>query len=72
MVCMGIEVRSWMDYVLGTNRHLFRNMSVWETMHYSDHYTILGCLHSDALREHTKYFRRRTHPPLPSPTTPTR
>ena len=27
------EVRSWMYYILGTDRRLFRNVSVWDPRH---------------------------------------
>ena len=38
----GREVRSQTDYILGTERCLFRNVSVWEPWHNSDHYMVLG------------------------------
>ena len=37
MVRLGREVRSWTDYILGTDNFLFRNMSVWDPRHNSDH-----------------------------------
>ena len=46
------EVRSRKDYILETDRCIFRNMSVLEPRHNLDHYLILGCLRSATLREH--------------------
>ena len=56
IVCMGREVRSWEEYIMGIYRRLLRNMSIRDPMHNSDHYIILGCLHITTLREHTKYL----------------
>ena len=61
-----------MDYILGMDHCLFRNVYVWDPGHNSDNYMILGCLCSSTLREHTKYLRRRTWLPLRSLTTPMR
>ena len=41
-------------------------------MHNSDHYMVLGCLHSASLKEHARYLRGRKRPPLRPPTEPTR
>ena len=40
------EVRSLIDYILGTDHSLFRNVDVWDPRHNSDHYLVLGCLRS--------------------------
>ena len=72
MVHMGREVQSRTNYILGTYRHIFRNVSIRDPSHNSDHYMILGCLYSSTLREHTNYLGRRTCLPLRPPTTPTR
>ena len=72
MVRLGREVRYRMDYILGTDRRLFRNVSVRDPSQNSDYYMISGCLHSATLRKHTKYLGRRTRLPLRPPTTPTR
>ena len=42
MLRKGREVRSWTDYILGTDRRLFRNVSVRDLWHNSDHYMVLG------------------------------
>ena len=68
----GREVRYQADYILGTNSYLFRNMSVREPMHNSDHNLILGCLRSATLRYHKKYIGRSMWIPLLPPTTHTR
>ena len=38
MVQLGREVRSRTEYILGTDRHLFSNMSVWDSRHNLYHY----------------------------------
>ena len=46
------EVRSWTDYILDTDRCLFRNMSVLDSRNNLDHYLIFGYLRSTTVREH--------------------
>ena len=72
MVRLGREVRSQTDYILGTDRRLFRNLAIWDPRHNSDHYMVLGCLRSAPLREHTLYLWCLARLPLRPPTTPTR
>ena len=48
----GREVRSRMDYSLGTDCRLFGNVSVRDHRHNSDNYLVMGCLHSASLKEH--------------------
>ena len=67
MIREGMEVRSRTDHILGTDHHLFGNVSVRDPRHNSDHYMVLCCLHSASLREHTRYLRGRKRPP-PLPT----
>ena len=55
MLRKGREVQSWTDYILGTDRCLFKNVSVWDSRHNSDHYMVLGCLTSAFLTEHNHY-----------------
>ena len=50
------EVRYQMYYILGTDCRLFGNVSVQDPRHNSDHYMVLGCLHSAPLREHARYL----------------
>ena len=69
MVWLGREVSSWMEYILGMDHCLFRNVSVWDLRQNSDHYMILGRLCSATLREHTKYLGRHMWIPLWPPTT---
>ena len=52
-------VRSRTDYILGTDSRLFWNVSVWEPRHNTDHYMVLGCLHS-APRGNTQSTARGT------------
>ena len=68
----GREVRSRTDYILGTDRRLFGNVSVRDPMYNSDRYMFLGCLYSAPLREHTRYLGGRKRLPLRPPTAPTR
>ena len=54
MIRKGREVRSRTDYILGTDRRLFGNVSVWDTWHNLDHYMVLRCLPSASLTEHKR------------------
>ena len=72
MVQAGREVGSWTDYILGIDLCLLWNISVRDPRHNSDHYLVLGCLHSAHLREHSEYLGRRKRLPLRPPTNPTR
>ena len=72
MVCLGRELRYQTDYIQGTDRRLFGNVSIWDPRHNSDHYMILGCLHITNLRGYTKYLGGHTRLPLWPPTTLTR
>ena len=65
MIREGREVWSRTDYNLGTDRRLFGNVSVRDPRHNSDHYMVLGCLHSAPLREHARYLGGEQAPPLP-------
>ena len=65
-------MRSWTDYILGTDLRLFGNVSVRDPMHNSDHYLVLGCLHSAYLKKHMWYLGGRKKIPLRLPTEPTR
>ena len=72
MVREGKLVRSRTDYILGTNRSLFWNVSVRDPRHNTDHYMVLGCLRSAPEREHAKYLTGRKNLPLQPPAEPTR
>ena len=72
MLRKGSEVQSWTDYIMGTDRRLFGNVSVRDPRHNSDHYMVPGCLHSASLTEHTRYLGGRKKLPLQPPTEPTR
>ena len=65
-------VRSRTDYILGTDRRLFWNVSVWDPRHNTDHYMVLGCLCSASDREHTKYLTGCKRLPLRPMFAPTR
>ena len=59
MIIEGKVVRSRTDYILGTDRRLFWNVSVRDPRHNKDYYMVLSCLHSASEREHTKYLTGR-------------
>ena len=52
MVDLGQEMRSWMDYIIGTYYRLFHNVVVRYSRHNTDHYFVLGCLCGVTRREH--------------------
>ena len=71
MVRAGWGVRSRTDYILGIYRRLFRNVTIWEPRHNSDHYLVLRCHRGAPLREQSEYLGRSKRLPLRPPTTPT-
>ena len=72
MVREGKVVRSRTDYLLGTDRSLFRNVSVRDPRHNTDHFMVVGCLRSAPEREHTRYIMGQRKMPLRPPKEPTR
>ena len=50
MVRGGKAVRSRTDYILGTDRSLFRNVAVRDPRHNSDHYMVMGLLRGGTVR----------------------
>ena len=72
MVREGKVVRYRTDYILGTDRSLFWNVSVQDLRHNTNHYMVLGCLRSAPKREHAKYLTGRKKLPLWPPSNPTR
>ena len=72
MVREGKVVRSRTDYILGTDQSPFWNVSVRDPRHNTDHYMVLGCLHSVPERKHAKYLTGRKKLPLWPPAEPTR
>ena len=72
MLRKGIEVQSKTDYILGTDRPLFGNVSIRYPQHKSDHYMVMGCLPSASLTEHKRYLGGRKKLPLRPPVEPTR
>ena len=60
-------------YLLGIYCMLYSlNFSVRDPRHNSDHFMVLGCLHSAPLREHARYLGGSKRLPLHPPTAPTR
>ena len=63
---------SWTDYILGTDRRLFRNVIVRDPRHNSDHYMVLGCLPSAPLSETKRYLGGRKRWLVRPPVKPSR
>ena len=59
------EVRYRTDYIMETDRCIFRNMSVLDPRNNLDHYLILGYLRITTLMEHENYFALHASHPLP-------
>ena len=72
MLRKGKEVRSRTDYILGTDRRLFGNVSVQDPRKNSDHYMVLGCLPSAPLSETKRYLGGRKRWPVRPPVKTTR
>ena len=52
MVRGGKEIRSRTDYILETDRSLFRNVAIQDPHYNSDHYMVVGLLRGGKVREH--------------------
>ena len=63
----GGAVRSRTDYILGTDRSLFRNVAVRDPHHNSDHYMVMGLLRGRTGREHVKYIAGQRRIPMKPP-----
>ena len=72
MVRGGKAVRSKMDYILGTDRRLFMNVSVRDPRHNSDHYMVRGVLRGGTAKTHEKYIAGRRKVPMQVHRRPTR
>ena len=72
MVREGRVVRSQTNYLLGTDRSPFRNVSVQDPRHNTDHYMVVGHLRSATARDHARYIKGRRKMPLKPLTEPTR
>ena len=72
MVREGKVIRSRTDYLLGTDRSLFRNVAVRDPRHNSDHYMVVGHLPGGTAQEHVRYINGRRRLPLLLPKEPTR
>ena len=62
-------MRSWTNYILGTDSRLFQNMAVRDARHSTDQYLVLGCLRGATPAAHLSYLGRRTRSPIRPPTT---
>ena len=55
-----------MDYLLGMDSHLFRNVSAQYPRHKLDHFMVLGCLYGAVQQEYFSYLGQRQRSPLHS------
>ena len=60
----GKAVRSKTDYILGTDRRLFMNVSVRDPRHNSDHYMVKVVLRGGTETAHKKYIAGRRRVPM--------
>ena len=65
-------MRSRTDYILGTDRRLFSNVTVQDPRHNSDNYMVLGCLPSAPLSETKRYLGGRKRWLVRPPAKPSR
>ena len=72
MVRRGEAIRSRTDYILGTDRSLFRNVAVRDPRYNSYHYMAVGLLKGGTASEHIRYIAERRRIPLKPPEQPTR
>ena len=72
MMRKGRVVRSRTDYLLGTDRSIFRNVFVRDPSHNTDHYMVVGHLRSATAQDHAGYIKGRRNMPLKPPTEHTR
>ena len=61
-----------MDYLLGTDRSLFRNVAVRDPSDNSDHFMVVGHSRSATAQDHACYIKGIRKMPLKPPTEPTR
>ena len=59
MVRKGRLVRSWTNYILGSDHRILQNVSIWYPRHKSDTLMVIGCLYKSSLREHLCYLGHR-------------
>ena len=72
MVREGKVVLSQTNYILGTDRRIFWNMSVWDPRHNTDHYMVMGFFRIAPKRENIKYLTGSKQLPLRPSSDPTR
>ena len=65
-------IRSQTDYLLGTDRSLFRKVTVRDPRHNSDHYMVVGHLRGGTAQEYVRYIKGQRRLPLLPPKEPTR
>ena len=60
MVRQGREVRSRMDYIMGSDCWVFRKVVVQDPVHNYDQFMVMGCLRGASIRDNLRYLGRRT------------
>ena len=68
----GHVVRSRTDYILGTDRRLFKNVAVRDAWHNTDHYMVHGCLPGAPLEAKRRYQGGQKRWPVRPPAEPSR
>ena len=66
------DLDSYILPALGTDRSLFRNVSVRDPRYNSDHYMVVELLRGGTTRDHIRYIAGRRRMPLTPPKEPTR
>ena len=64
------EVRSRINYILGTDSGLFQNVAFRDARHNTDYYLVLRCLCVAKPAAHLHYLRKRNCFPIRPPVTP--
>ena len=60
ILCHDQEVRSRMEYILGTDLRLLQNVDIRDPRHNTNHYMVLSCLRGMTLRENQCYLGSHT------------
>ena len=55
---------SWTDYIMRSDRRVFRKVAARDPGHNYDHLMVMGCLCGDSPRDNLCYLGRRTRLPL--------
>ena len=70
MIRQGQDMRSLTDRILGTDRHIFKNVAIRDPIHNTNHYMVMWCLCDMNPRDHQHYLGLRARLPLYTPKQP--